>query len=202
MYPAIEHLARRTQEVLYEAFNWPHLIVERDIAMVPGERYYTFETTVNRDRILGAYVKWSQSWVPVRYGFDSSIYNASMPEDTYRADPVQLWRFYEGAQYEVWPNPASAQTLRWRFVRHLNPLIASTDYCDLDANLIVMFAAAELLQRMKSPDAESKNKIAQSHLMKIKAQLQRTTMFTYGGAVQAHRSQDWTLRTRPITDLP
>jgi hypothetical protein len=187
---------------LYEAFNWPHLIVEADEQLLPGERYYTFNNRLNRDRILSAHVKWSNSWTPLKYGFNTTIYNASMPEGAYRADPVQLWRFWEDNQYEVWPTPANNQLLRWRFVRHLNPFDSNSDISDLDSNLIVLFSAAEILKGMKSPLAESKNQLAQGHFAKLKSQMQKTTMFVSGGIQVPSHNSDWTLRTRRITDSP
>ena len=202
MFPSIEHLARRTQELLYESFNWPHLIIESDEELEAGNRYYSFDKRLNRDRVLSAHVKWSNSWTPLKYGFNTTIYNASMPEGSYRADPVQLWRWWEGDQYEVWPTPANPQTLRWRCVRHLNQLVNPNDVSDIDANLIVIFAAAELLQGLKSPLAQSKNQIAQSHFNKLKAQMQRTTMFVTGGVQAPSHNSDWTLRTRRISDSP
>jgi hypothetical protein len=200
MLPSIEYLARRNQEIIYNMFNWPHLIIEADETLVPGQRYYSFNERLNRDRIIGALVKWSNSFTPVKYGFNSTIYNASMPEGTYRADPALLWRFWEGDQYEVWPAPANYQTMRWRFVRNLNPFLAPDDVSDVDATLIVLFTAAELLTKMKSPEAQSKNAFAQAHFAKIKSQMQRTQTFVFGGGETPSANRDWTLKARRTED--
>jgi hypothetical protein len=200
--PAIDYLARRNQEIIYNSFNWPHLIIDSDETLVPGERYYSFDQRLNRDRIMGTWVKWSNSFTPVKYGFNTTIYNASMPEGTYRADPVQLWRFWEEEQYEVWPTPANEQILRWRCVRNLNPFLAPEDKCDVDATLIVLFTAAELLTKLKSTDAQAKNALAQAHFAKLKAQMQRTSTFVFGGTEAPNSNMDWTLRTRRIGDTP
>jgi len=180
---SIKYLCARVQRELYDSFNWPHLIIEADESLLAGERYYSFDGSLNRDRILGAYVKWSSNWVPVDYGFDPLVYNASFPEDTYQSDPIQKWRFWEGAQYEVWPCPSSNdQLLRWRFVRNLNPLVNDSDVSDLDADLIVMFVAAEMLVRMKSPDAQAKSSAAREHLQKLKGQMMPKGTFIFGAS--------------------
>lgn len=179
--PSLKYLCRRTQEQLYNAFSWPHLTVELDEPLLAGERYYSFNDGLNRDRILGTWVKWSTLWSPVPFGFDTTQYNSSVEEDTYRSDPVVGWRFYQGTQYEVWPTPASTQTLRWRYIRNLNPLVADADVCDVDATLIVLFAASELLTRLKSADAQAKNSLAQAHFARLKAQMMPTRTVVYGG---------------------
>ncbi len=189
--PSLKYLCQRVQQELYQAFNWPHLLVDIDETLVPGERYYTFNNGLNRDRILEVFVRWSNSWMPVAYGFDPLIYNASIPEESYRTDPIRKWKFYasfnegtqlwEDNQYEVWPAPATAQTLRWSCVRNLRPLVADADVCEIDSNLIVLTVAAELLTRLKSNDAQAKNATAQALLTKLKGQMMPSQTFTYGG---------------------
>lgn len=195
--PALEQVLRRTQERLYQDYNWPHLVSEYDEPLIAGQRYYTFDANVNFDRIISAHVKYSGDWREVRYGFDTTIYNLDDSEDGERNDPVQLYRHYDTNQFEVWPVPAgNDQTLRFRCIRNLRPLIANSDQCDLDSNLLVLFSAAELLQRLKSADAESKLAAASQFYRSIKGNLDKLPSFKMGGDIRVSGgfpSGDWQL---------
>jgi hypothetical protein len=63
-------------------------------------------------------------------------------------------------QFEVWPiptvTPPAAYSLRIEGNAPLNPLIADTDTCIIDATLIVLMAAAEILAVQKSEGAAMK----------------------------------------------
>jgi hypothetical protein len=178
--PGIKYRAKRVQEQLYEVFNWPHMIIESDVNLVAGTRYYDWDAPLNRDRVLSVHVKWSQAWTPIEYGFDTTIYNSSMPEETYQVNPVRFWRFHNTDQFEVWPTPADVQILRFRCMKALGSFTSDSDVSDLDANLITLFAAAEIAAQRKSSDAESKNNQAQALLTKIKGQMQDQKPFVYG----------------------
>ena len=71
-------------------------------------------------------------------------------------------------------------TLRLKGVKNLNPLTAKTHTADLDDQLIVLFAAGELLARQKAPDAQMKMGQAQSHYQKIKGRLSKGDPIVFG----------------------
>lgn len=191
--PMIEQVIRRTQDKLYHEYNWPHLLIERDEPLMIQQRYYTFNDDVNFERILGCWVKYADNWRPVEYGFDPMTYNTSDPERSEYDDPIRRWRHYEGNQYEVWPVPTAnnQQTLRFKALRYLNPLLANTDKCDLDSTLIVLFASAEILARLKAADAESKMNVANQYYKNLRANFDKSGSFIMGGGIsspQIHRS--------------
>lgn len=190
--PALQQTLRRNQERLYQEWNWPHLVSEFDEQLVNGERYYTFNPSVNHDRILGALVQYGAVWRDVRNGFDSRIYNLQNSEIGSKDDPVELWRHYADNQFEVWPVPASSeQVLRFRCIRNLKPLIENDDTCDLDATMIVLFSAAEILQRLKAEDAQFKLQLAQQHYKNIKGNSDKQGSFTMGGGIQFSGGDGW-----------
>jgi hypothetical protein len=200
---SLQQTLRRTQERIYTEYNWPFLVIERDEPLVSNGRYYTFDSEVNYDRILSVYVKYANSWRDVKYGFDPMIYNIDDSDDGETNDPVRAWRIYEDNQYEVWPVPSSngTQILRFRCIRNLKPLIANTDVCDLDATMIVLFSAAEILQRLKAEDAQSKLAAASQHYRMIKGNADKVGVFIAGGGIR--RSDlfpggDWQLTTKTI----
>ncbi|WPZ36706.1 hypothetical protein T8K17_11225 [Thalassobaculum sp. OXR-137] len=65
-----------------------------------------------------------------------------------RADPPQRWDIKDagsGPQIEIWPVPASnGSVLQISGERALRPLVADTDICTLDSDLIVLHAAVGL----------------------------------------------------------
>ena len=90
-------------------------------------------------------------------------------------------------QIEVWPIPAnngSSATkdgiVRLEGVKNLNPLSAKTDTADLDDQLIVLFAASELLTRQKSGDAQMKMAQAQAHYLRVKGRLSKGEPIVFG----------------------
>ena len=55
-----------------------------------------------------------------------------------------------------------------------------SDTADLDDQLIVLFAASELLTRQKSPDAQLKQQQAQIHYQRLRARLSKSEPFVLG----------------------
>jgi hypothetical protein len=180
--PSLKQLLRRTQERLWADFEWPFAYIERDEPMQNGERYYTFDADIDFDRIVSAHVKWEDNWRTVNYGIGPEQYNTSDSDDGDKEDPVTNWRHHEGNQFEVWPIPASADCkIRFKAIKKLPALVNDTDVALLDDNLIVLFAAAELLSRSKSDDAQAKFQSAQAHYVKLKGNGIKTDVFTLGG---------------------
>lgn len=156
---------QRTQELLYEEYEWPHLRVQRTIPLVAGQRHYDLPADLNFDRIQDVKMKYNNVYVDVERGInleDYSIYdsNASTPE---RSFPVIKWDIrHTGSteQLEAWPIPNQSATLYLFGTKKLADLIQEADTAELDDRLIVLFAAAEILARQKSNDA--KNKLSQA----------------------------------------
>lgn len=155
----------RTQELLYEEYEWPHLRVQKTIALSAGQRHYDLPAGLNFDRIQDVKLKYNSVYVDVERGInleDYSIYdsNADTPE---RSFPVLKWDVRHtgsGEQIEVWPIPSQSATLYMFGTKILDDLIQEDDTAELDDRLIVLFAAAEILARQKSNDA--KNKLSQA----------------------------------------
>lgn len=158
-------ILQRTQELLYEEYEWPHLRIQRTIDLVAGQRHYDFPTDLNFDRIQDVKLKYNGVYVDIDRGIlleDYSIYdsNADTPE---RSFPTLKWDIRNtgsSEQLEAWPIPSQAAKLYLFGTKNLGDLIQEADTADLDDRLIVLFAAAEILARQKSNDA--KNKLSQA----------------------------------------
>lgn len=139
-----------TQEWLWEDFTWPHLRVHRNYKLQAGQYLYDIGADFDIDRIEKIEVKDSGHWLPVHAGIDASHYAAWDTELGQRSSPVRRWRIAENEQIEVWPIPDTdgdptllEDYIKVTGIRKLRPLVADADRCDLDAQLIYLYAAAK-----------------------------------------------------------
>jgi len=181
--PYWQQVLRRTQERLYAEYAWEFLKIDRDESLLAGQRYYTFNADVNYDTITQAWVKYAERWVPIDYGISPALYNLDDSDEDKRNQPVLRWKHYEGNQFEVWPIPSANlnQVIRFACTKQLAPLIANEDRADLDDTLIVLFAAAEILERTGSADAKSKAALANQHYLSLRRNADKTPAGKMGG---------------------
>jgi hypothetical protein len=95
-------------------------------------------------------------------------------------------------QFEVHPIPnTDGGYMRFSGTRNLNPLVADTDKCTLDADLIVLFAAVEILGPRNDKEAERKLKLANAHLVSLRGLYQSTGdgRYVLGGGVRTVSSR-------------
>lgn len=171
--PSLKRSLRRVQEGLYDEYDWPHLrIFTAKIALSAGQRYYDVPADLNYERIERAVTWWGDIPKTIDRGIGFHEYASYDSERDERSDPALRWDIrWTGTveQIEVWPIPASSDySLQWRGIRKLRPLLLDTDVCDIDERLIVLFAAAEHLERSKAGDAASKRAQAQALLSRLK----------------------------------
>lgn len=168
------------QQWLWWQYEWPFLRTKEDDSLVAGTRYYTLPAGLSYDFPVMVEVKSDDTWTNVEYGISGDQYNQVDSDDAVTRDPVERWQQYSSTQYEVWPIPASAQTLRFWGLATVGALSADGDTAKLDDLLIVLFAAAEKLARMKQPDAAAKLKRAQELFHRLKGASRPDTVFTLG----------------------
>lgn len=155
-------------------YDWPHLrTVPAKIAMAAGQRYYDVPSTLEYDGIAEA-ICWSGTEnFPIERGITFDDYALHDPVEDERQDPVTKWDMvFTGStvQIEVWPLPATADcSIQFKGPYKLASLVNDSDQCWLDDELIVLFASAEVLASVKAEDAESKLKLAQGYLQRLKA---------------------------------
>ena len=180
-------LLERVQRRLWSEWSWPFLQVRRDISLAVGQRYYDMPSDVSLERSERAEVKDGGYWHRLIWGISDSDYSAYDSDQDTRSWPPLKWDAYEGDQLEIWPTPSQGVnattgngTLRIRGVKALSALVALDDTADLDDQLIVLFAAAELLARQKSGDAQLKLAQANAHFQRLKARLSKTDPVVLG----------------------
>jgi len=179
--PGIKAILRRTYRRLHSDFEWPHLRVYRDKTLAAGEQYYALPADLLSDRIAQAWVREQGTdwWYDLIYGIGLDAYNTVHSFRDEREDFPCRWQVWEEEQFEVWPVPATSDhTVRFYGVRAPKPLTDENETVDLDDDLIVLYAVAEMLARERSSDAELKLQQARQHYMRLRSNSQHTEPFT------------------------
>lgn len=185
--PALKVLLKRVYAMLYDEHEWPHLMgAWEDKAIVAGSRYYDFPTNITMEGAVKALHQWGDIWNELSPNFDPTIYNEYDSDDDERSDPVQAWRVYSGSQFEVWPIPATAGTVRFIGKQAMGAFEADADVCVLDDHLIVLFAAAEL--RADKPDGAALKASGERRLAQLKANMKKSDGFRIGERSGPRRS--------------
>ena len=169
-------LLQRTQRVLWERVDWPHLRVSRIIDLDAGQRYYSSADDIHIDRLETVDFMYAGEWCQLAEGIGNehlASWNSDLDE---RSWPVERWALHEDDMFEIWPIPsqnADDATLEGKLkltgIRNLNPLVDDADTADLDDHLIVLFAAAESLAASGAEDAALKLRMAEQRFADITA---------------------------------
>jgi hypothetical protein len=175
-----------TQEWLWDDFTWPHLRVQRNYQLQAGQYLYDVGADFDIDRIEKIEVKDGGVWRRLVPGIDSSHYAAHDTELDQRSWPIRRWRIAENEDIEVWPKPdtnGTAADLEGYFkvtgIRRLRPLVEDGDRCDLDGQLIYLYAAAKA-----SPETQEGKfalNLANKRLARLKANLTPRRQFKMFG---------------------
>ncbi|WP_316397345.1 hypothetical protein [Bradyrhizobium sp. 33ap4] len=186
---------QKTQEWLWDDFTWPHLRVWRNYPLQAGQYLYDIHNDFDIDRIERIEVMNAGLWNPVLPGIDPGHLRAHNTELGERAWPVRRWRIAENEQVEVWPipdqnaEPATLEgTLKVTGIRRLRPLVADSDRCDLDDDVIVNYAANKL--EPESQKGKIALNIANRRLARLKGHLtprREFRMFGIGRAEPVRR---------------
>jgi hypothetical protein len=207
--PFYNYQLERVQREQWNTIEWPHLTIYKDMPMVAGQRYYNYPPQLPYDSIFRMWRPEGVNWVPLDYGITPRTY-AAMGGETVQAWPPQRWDNYAkydetnnvtipAGQFEIWPIPTSIPfNIRIEGNAPLNPLVEDTDTCIIDATLIVLMAAAEILAVMKSEGAAMKLQKANGYRRMLIARLgaqQRgmKSLSRDGGHMGAlHSQRPWT----------
>lgn len=190
----VSHI-QRTQEWLWEDFDWPLLRVERTLATQAGQRYYTFPSDVHIDRIKKVEVFYDSAYLALHAGIDAEHYSAYNSDLDQRQWPPQRWKISEDENMEIWPIPSINAaglegTVKVTGIKNLSPLIAGSDTADLDDRLITLFCASEYLAASGGKDANLKLDQANKRYAKLRgAQMVRKKFSMFGVHQPPDRAQ-------------
>ena len=173
------------QRLLWMAERWKFLEFDIAVPLSAGERYHAIPATpagipeVDIEGILKVVIQRSYTTYDLDYGIEYHHY-AERDSVAIGARPVEKWDFPErwdlrddgtAVKLELWPvlnENASDIACRLYFHRGLSDLALDTDLCDLDDELIVLFAAADLMSGRDAKDAQVKAAKAQAYLEALK----------------------------------
>lgn len=185
---ALKRSLARHYERLWDEHPWPHLKLHRDEAVQAGERFYSFDPDLAFEDVERVYFQeaGTEEWREVRYGIGPRELEAYNSDTGERSDPVYAWQAYEDNQYEVWPIPATnGGTLRMYGRRTFVAPVKDTDIVHLDDQMVILFAAAEWLERGKSRDAQLKLQQAMARFNRLKGKQSKQGVF----ALQANHDR-------------
>ena len=171
-------LLRRTQEDLYNAWDWPMLNIVQTKDVCVATRYLAWPDKIAPE---GLRKVWAHApdgrWRELTFGIGAEHHNIHDSDTGQTCDTVLRWQHYlslEAEQVhrnmlEIWPVPDRDIRLRFEGKRALfafaNP---ERDHSTLDGPLIVLHAAVEILTANKAEDAPLKLQKAQTRMDLLK----------------------------------
>ena len=198
----LKTVLRRQQVMLYDAYDWPFLRVKPTKNLAAGQRYYDFPANIELEGVVEVSVWWGGQPHEIGRGIGIEQYAQYDSDSDQRADPPERWDIVNVSnvpQIEIWPIPVS-NDMKLQFIgkRPLRALTADSDVADLDDQLIVLHAKAEILARQKSEDAKLAAQAAAARLNQLKARGQGgSEMISIGGGRQSlHPQRPIVIRVR------
>ncbi len=160
MSPRIKQLLARTQRLLLREFDWPTISGYEQTVTVTGDASTaTLPSNIDFTSINSVHVLFGDQWLPVLYGIGPA--ERSIYKSTQRATPIRKWEIVTGGStFEVWPIGSEDQSLLFQGSKSLGAFSSDSDTCTLDADVLVLRVAAELLGRDRKEDAALKMKTA------------------------------------------
>lgn len=197
--PALKRILYRTQFFLYWDYDWPFLKVRRDITMAQDQRYYDFPDDMDFERIYQARSNGFNTWNLITRGITMEDYNIYDSDNGDTGTPVRKWDIIDagsGEQMEVHPMPAEdGEIVRLDGFKKLGALTEDADVCTLDDNLIVLFAAANVLVGQDNNLAKELLAQANKLYLKMRAGAARRNggYFVLGGEMRGDPYKDQTV---------
>jgi hypothetical protein len=171
--PMLKQKLSRTQEMLYDDYDWPFL---RQVfpykQLNAGEQYYDFPDLLNLERLEEVALWYNNLPRPLVRGISTREYAIYNSNNGVTQEPAIRWDVrWTGTkeQFEIWPIPSSnSQQVQFTGIRKLRALIADSDVCDIDDQAIVLTAAAEILAKQENASASAVAKLAAGRIKQIK----------------------------------
>jgi len=157
----LDQMIARNERMMAREHEWPGIHFEEEVSVSANEQYVNMPDDINYTDIKTVHVAYGDDLLPVRYGIgarERSIYNS-----TQRATPIMRWEVVPPGtdEFEVWPIGNVAQTLLFSGQKSIGVFEDDSDTCTLDADVIVLRVAAEILGRDQKQDAGLKLEMAQ-----------------------------------------
>lgn len=171
----LERLIKRQYETLCDEFDWSFLKVHRGDArktLEAGSRYYDFPIEMDVRDTVKCFHFFGNIWTELAYGIEFGDYNQLDPDPDHdqRSDPQLKWQIRDGRQFEVWPLPASdGNIVEFTGTRKPEALVSGIARADMDDQLIVLYAAAEVKEDQKPGSGIVKQRAAVQRHQQLKS---------------------------------
>ena len=159
---------QRTQQLLYDDFDWSFMRVDWNIPLSQNVRYYDYPQEVgfpglvvlDLESIEYSTINYSGKPTPIDRGITWVEYAQYNSDNGDTASPARKWDIRRTTdakeQIEMWPVPAdNTQIFTLRGKKKLRPLVAPGDVADLDDILIALTVASEMLEKAGAKNANS-----------------------------------------------
>lgn len=177
---AIQQMLSNKQMLLSTIRDWPFMWHRWDVSVAPGARYVSFPTSdtrgisavINTERPFQVRTFFNRVYLDLDYGIGPEEFDIRNSDLNEAMDPVERWDFATNIgetananQFEIWPIPVTAQTIRFDAQRQPRALVATTDTADFDDILLCYMVSAELLARFEfMAEAKAKEALVQQRL--------------------------------------
>jgi hypothetical protein len=185
------YVLNRAQEEISTDWEWPGLIVDRDIPLVVGTRYYSYPSDLVFENIDKAWLVWNTLYGELTYGIGPNEFALFNSNTGFMSFPVQRWMHNaDSGLFELWPIPSEAPPatsatqaalIRFRGTKTIPQMAADSDLCVFPPTAVVLYAAAELLARQEDAGAGLKLQKAQEFLRRLKVRQNKSGPFVIGG---------------------
>lgn len=146
--PYIKQIINREYRWLGQQFRWPLRHSEVEVSLVALTKTYTFPATLNPAHINEVWYQIGTTWLPLPHvigRLDRSVFDDSNP-----SWPPQRFEFQPDTgtgtfTFEVWPVPSEAGKLRFSGQQKITDLVNNGDVCVIDADVLVLRAASQIL---------------------------------------------------------
>ena len=171
-------LLQRTQQLLWVAHDWPHLLAQKDIQVEAGQRYVALPHPFSDTKLQRLQYRYNGDWFDLTHGIGPAEYATHDSLLDEREEPSLRYelRYLDDQTrpvIELWPIPLIGHTaekdglLRIWGQRALRPLVSDGDRCDIDGDLIAMHAAFDELASKQDP----RHKVVSERIRLLEAQL-------------------------------
>lgn len=157
----ITQIINRTERAMATMADWGNMTWREQVTVLANSKIANLPQQIEFAEIDRADVLWGQTWLPIYHGIGPQ--HLSVYTDLDRVAPVIRWQVIPpgNKSFEVWPAADIDQTLLFTGSKKLGGMAKDDDVCSLDADVIVLRCAAEILGRDRKDDAAIKLQMAQ-----------------------------------------
>jgi hypothetical protein len=176
--PALYAALKRTQIELWQIHDWPSLDIMVETPLDVGVRTLAVPATLDFEHVNSVWYydpAGDLTRNELDYGIGPDQFSSVDSTRLAQRSPPERWQYWGAGAgqttdtVEVWPIPDAPFTLVFKGRRALLPLIATTDVCTLDSELIIAQTAVPIMMRNRDPTAQLQLTKAQQLLTRLKS---------------------------------